>query len=221
MAYSLVGTIGAIATGTSGATLTPSWGSGESRTANNLLLLAVGDQGSLSTPATPSGWTAGPHVTATFIGSFCSISLFYKIAAGSDAAPSITGVGGALWVAQLAEFSGNVTSSPLDQSNNASGTGAFSNPAADATAGELIFATVMNNSGNTATATMNNGASATRSSGSGLYTWWGVTTGNSSADTLTPSGLSLPSAEAIASFKVASTPVVTLSTSTLLSLGVG
>lgn len=158
--YALVGSAGVFSSGVS--SVTPAWGSGESRTANNLLICwSLSTSGTRS--GTPSGWSL-----AVFQNNLSTASaIFYKIAAGGDAAPTLTSASTAY--AALAEFSGNATSSPLDQSfdhENSLATLTVTNPAPDAGHGELVIylGNTQYKPGQTGTvsgATLNNGATAT------------------------------------------------------------
>jgi hypothetical protein len=192
MAYALVGTIGAVSTGASGASVTPAWGTGENRNANNLLVALVSQNSGAGLTATPSGWTLAKSVgTTTFV------AIFYKIASGSDSAPTFAGVTGAILSAQLAEFSGNVSSSPLDQTGSALGstspqTATFA--ATDLRSGELLLISSFTgySAVNSATISLtSNNATVTNAgtdgaSGTGHFQFgYGVTTSNSSADTAT------------------------------------
>lgn len=141
MAYALVGTPSAATVGTAGNSITPTWGTGLNRTAGNLLICCCDAFLVATFPTTPSGWSVATQLTnANGLGS--SISLYYKIAAGSDAAPTLGPVTSAILVGQLLEFSGNASSSPLDRFAS---TGLTSSPqtvnlgATDATAGELLM----------------------------------------------------------------------------------
>jgi hypothetical protein len=55
-------------------------------------------------------------------GTSCSATVYYKLAAGSDAAPTISAITSALIAGQLAEYSGNRQVTPLDQSGTATAT---------------------------------------------------------------------------------------------------
>jgi len=190
VSYSLVGSLGAVSVGAVDATVTPAYG--QTPTVNHLLLCwLVGSNG--INPSTPTGWSLAEHDNGA--------TLFYKIAAGGDASPSFAAATNNQWIAQVGEFAGNVTSSPLDQvgessfvtSNQTSSTAAAA--AADAGAGELVavctmFYNTFSTSG-TGADSLNNGATANTTTGysnasseSGvIYDFcWGVTTGNSSAD---------------------------------------
>src|SRR3954469_6967648 len=117
MAYALVGAVGAVSTGTAGAAVTPAYGAGSSRTANNHLILHVLTTGSATLPAAISGWSIAKQQAGTS----CSASIYYKIAAGADAAPVVPIVTSAIHNARLLEFSGGVTATPLDQSAGVAG----------------------------------------------------------------------------------------------------
>src|SRR5207253_1251782 len=108
----------------------------------------------------------------------CSATLFYKVAAGADAAPTIAAATSTVWMVQLGEFTGNAVV-PLDQSGSAAGTTTpqvATCAAADATSGELFVSvgaarytttvtgtlTDTYNNGATATSTNNNATSAGR-----------------------------------------------------------
>lgn len=189
MAYALVGTAGALATGSgSNIAITPAYG--QSPTANNLLLLGVLGFGTTTTPSTPAGWTLGPT-----LGAGGSATIFYRIATGGDAAPTVAALASTTWLGAVAEFSGNATSSPLDQSgskNGSSGTQTAVNGAADALAGELFFYAVRfvtsTSVARTITNTLNNGMSNHDVNNNATSTTrhvsigFGITTGNSAAD---------------------------------------
>lgn len=117
--YSLVGVIGASLQSSSGGSLGAlPWGSGESRTANNLLICTISVTGSATLPTTPTGWSIAKQVAGTS----CSATIYYKIATGSDGAPTFPGITSAIISGQLSEWMGNKQSSPLDQSGSATGT---------------------------------------------------------------------------------------------------
>ena len=193
MSYALVGSVGAVSTGGVGGSVSPAWGTGESRTAGNFLLLWVSATVDATLPAAPSGWSTALQKAGTS----CSASLFYAIAAGGDSAPTVAGVGSAILSARLAEFSGNA-SSPLDQSGSAAGTTSTqvaTAGGADAASGELVAYVAAEYYSASATKTnsvaLNNGASATDTNNNSTNTGqhynlgYGITTGNSGADTAT------------------------------------
>ena len=219
MGYALVGSRGAVSRGTAGSAVTPAWGASESRTANNLLVCQVAVEGSATLPAQPTGWSTAIQRAGTS----CSASIFYKVAAGGDAAPTIAAITSGVIEAQLDEWSGGATSGPLNQTGSASGT---SSPevcactAADIAAGQLVigaYALLYSTAATkTFTNTVNNGMTATVQNDATTSTvdhynfWDGITTGNSVADqdslaftTTKISGV----ASVIASFKLAPTPV--------------
>lgn len=103
MAFARVGTIGTAVQGAAGAGVSPGWGTGQNRTAGNLLILCVSVARTATLPTTPSGWT----VAAQVAGSLSSATVYCKIAAGSDAAPSVSGITSGVIAAQLCEYSGN------------------------------------------------------------------------------------------------------------------
>jgi len=117
MAFALVGTIGTAVQSTVGASASPTFGASETRAAGNLLILFSSVTGTATLPGTPAGWT----IAIQKAGTSCSATIYYKIAAGSDAAPTISGVTSGLIAAQLAEYSGN-SGTPLDQSGSAATT---------------------------------------------------------------------------------------------------
>jgi hypothetical protein len=192
VAYALVGTIGVASQGAVSAAVTPAWGTGESRTAGNLLIAFASVTGISTGPAAPSGWT--PAGTAA--GGSCFAAIYYKIATGADAAPTFGAITGGLIAAQLAEFSGN-SSTPLDKQGSANGS---SSPitatcsAADTTSGELLLMCIADRRStaraNNNTWTSNNGTVTQAGSNNGVssadhYSFGYIvgTTSNASADT--------------------------------------
>jgi hypothetical protein len=221
--WPLVGTIGAVSVGASGASVTPAWGTGETRAVGNLAVCRVTAIGSATKPAVPTGWSAGEQTAA----SSSSASIFWLVCAGGDAAPTIVGVTGAELNVQLAEFTPPAGGIPaLDQV--AAHTGAQSTPqvattpGADVAAGNLVVtacsASYSLAGATTITDTFNNGASATQTNNNATSTTnhydfgHGVTTGNGSADSVsiafTTSGLQ-QTAFVLASFKAISTTTQT------------
>lgn len=133
--YALVG-LGTASQGASGAAVTPAWGAG-SQTAGNLLICFIGVTGAASYPSVPSGWTQTSGGTSTTI----AATIFWKIAAGSDAAPTLSAVTSGVISAQLAEFSGN-SATPSDRFGNLSGAASpvtATLNAADTATGELLI----------------------------------------------------------------------------------
>jgi hypothetical protein len=218
LAYALVGSPGAVSVGTSGTSITPAYG--QSPTATHLLVLVVNGSADTTGPAAPSGWTLATQTEQTPTGG--SASIFYKIAAGSDAAPTVAGLTGVVWYGQLYEFSGNVTSSPLDRSGNNYGTGATSlvltnSGGADAASGELViyaggFLYSPATASTAVSSSLNNGAGSndvTNNATSTTFHYifgYGVTTSNGGADvaTIAFSATNFASMKvgAVASFKV-------------------
>lgn len=191
MAFALVGAVGAVSTGTAGAAVTPAYGAGSSRTANNLLILHVLSTGSATLPAAPAGWSIAKQQAGTS----CSASIFYKLAAGADAAPTVALVTSAIHNARLSEFSGGVTATPLDQTAGVAG---ITTPlvatagAADVGVGDLVIGCggAINSAAraNTMTHTINNGVVDTETSNGATSTvshydfTYGTTTGKAAAD---------------------------------------
>jgi hypothetical protein len=95
--------------------------------------------GSATFPTTPSGWSVGLQQNSA--GGACGAYIYYKIATGADAVPTIAAITGGTIAAQLAEFSGN-HATPLDKFGAATGT---TSPitatlnAADTASGELLI----------------------------------------------------------------------------------
>lgn len=184
MAYALVGSAGSAVGSTTG--VTPSYG--QTPTAGNLLIAwACTPTNTAATISTPSGWSVG---FAPAIGA----AIFYLVAAGGDAAPTMSS-GGLNVIAKVAEFSGNDQSSPLDQHASSTGVGSprtATCSAADATTGELAI--LCGTAGYTAVGTKtitqscNNATSTTNDTNSGassssFYTFgYAFNTTNSTAD---------------------------------------
>ena len=189
MTIALVGSVGAVSVGTSGAAVTPAWGTSENRTAGNLLLLHVAVTGSATLPTTPSGWSVG----ITRAGTSCSAAVFYKKAAGADAAPTVAAITSGIINARLSEFSG--TAIGLTLTSVASGTTSpqkATNASADPANGSLMVSTMalLRSSASTLatdTATYTN-ATATSTSNSATSTashynfGYGLTTAHASAN---------------------------------------
>jgi hypothetical protein len=212
--YALVGTIGAPVQGANSGAVGSSqglaWGAGESRTASNLLICWCSVANIATLPATPTGWSIAHQLAGTS----CSSTIYYLLAAGSDAVPTINAITGGIISVQLAEFSDNATTSPLDQHGGATTT-PFTATATgtDTASGELV---ILANSGfysaaatKTLSSSLNNGATAVIKTNNSVSSkahfcfGYGITTSNSSADSATNSftaGASGVSAS-IASFK--------------------
>lgn len=125
MAFALVGSRGVVSQGAAGAAVTPAWGTGSNRTAGNLLVALVA-QGAVNAVATiSSGWTNAAGFSG---GANAWAGIFYRIATGSDAAPTVTpGTGSGLLSVMLEEWSGSASSSVVDQ---AAGNGGTTSPLA-------------------------------------------------------------------------------------------
>jgi hypothetical protein len=137
MAITLVGTIGAASQGAASAAVTPAWGTSETRVAGNLLIAWVTVTKSATLPTTPAGWSIAKQVAGTST----SATIYYKIAAGSDTAPTIAAITSGLIAAQLGEFTGNATTTPFDIGGTATGTSSpvtSTATGAQAASGELI-----------------------------------------------------------------------------------
>lgn len=92
---------------------------GQVPTAGNLLLLAVVSNAPVANPstcATPPGWTAGPTASSTVSSYHGAIFTFWKIAVGSDAAPTLTVVNSPYgFCSVIEEFNGvDVSGNPVD-----------------------------------------------------------------------------------------------------------
>jgi len=188
MAYALVGTIGTVATGTN-TTVNPTFGTGENRTANNLLIAWIAIDNSTTLPGTPATWTRAISRTGTST----AVAVDYKIASGGDAAPSYTSA--ATIAVQLAEFSGNRTTGVEDQEGTAAGTTSpqtATTAGADTALGELVISAATSfysmSATKTTSHTFNNGASDTETSNDATSTAshynfaYGITTSNAAAD---------------------------------------
>lgn len=188
----LVGTAGVLS-GFSGinTALTLAWGTGETCTAGNLLLCWVFGAPQPTLPAAPTGWSIAKQQA----GDNCSISLFYKIATGGDAAPTIAAIAATNMQGQLAEFVCSAPLPVLDQVASAASLTSpitVTTPAVDIASGDLmVFCSAVHYSTSqtdTLTNTLNNGATANETNsnsavaGNHVDFGWGVTTGNSTAD---------------------------------------
>jgi len=140
MAAALVGSIGAVSQGAAGAAVTPAWGAGANRTAGNMLICSVTVTAVATLPATPAGWTLGSNR----LGTSCAAAIYYKVATGGDAAPTLAAVTSGVISAQLQEVSGLTTASPAsDRGSTQAGTTTpivATNSTADLQSGEWIVA---------------------------------------------------------------------------------
>lgn len=189
MAYALVGSAGAVNSGTTSAS--PAFG--QATSAGNLLIAwAAGTTGG-TTPISVSG-TGWSTASARNPASGTCVAIFYKANSGAgEAAPTFALTSGTALSAALAEFSGGATSAPADRTDgfsfgstsprNAAGVGL------DAAAGELLVSAgswSLSKAGTATTAdTYNNGATPTTNlnndaaSTTAHYRFaWGTTTSN-------------------------------------------
>lgn len=186
----LVGTIGVASQGTTGAAVTPAWGTSESRTAGNLLVLWVAVQAIATQPTTPAGWT----LVKNFAGTQTHAATYIKSAAGSDAAPTVAAITSGFIAAQLGEFS-SMTATIDQTANAASGTTSPRVATAGSTnaqIGELMLAaaalTYTAAATKTLTHTLNNGATTVQTDSHATSTThhyafaYGFPTGYSGAD---------------------------------------
>lgn len=192
MPFALVGSVGAAVLPGVNSAATPSFGTGEGRTAGNLLICWATCGGVATLPTPPTGWSTGVQQAGTS----CSASVFYKIAVGTEGTTvTVPSVAGGTLKAQLAEYTGAVLSSPADQSGGAAGTTSpivATAGGADAAAGNLVVAASHAFYSAAATKTLgdtlNNGATAISSANNATSTanhysfCYGVTTGNGGAD---------------------------------------
>lgn len=139
MAFALVGTIGAVSLGAANTAVTPAWGTSENRTAKNLLVCWVAVHATATLPGTPAGWSIGVQKAGTSM----SVTAYYKVATGTDSAPTIAAMGASTYIqAQLAEFSGGADGAPV--ANAGVGTAGTTSPivatlgAIDPTNGTLV-----------------------------------------------------------------------------------
>jgi hypothetical protein len=112
----LVGTAGVVSQGASGAAVTPAYG--QTPSAGDLLVLTVAVTGVATLPTTPSGWSLAVTATGTSVAS----AIFYKIATGADAAPTVAAITSGVISAQLSEYAGINQTTPLCATGTAAGT---------------------------------------------------------------------------------------------------
>jgi hypothetical protein len=179
MAAPLVGTAAVVSTGSSGAAVTPAWGSGQTRATGNLLICWFGVYGSATVPTTPNNWYAPCYSPGTH----CVSGMFVAQGTGGNAAPTIAAVSGAVIVAQLGEFVSNIIPNSFepvpDKNGGTIGTSSpmvIANTAADSNPlGQDVFfyacaAYYSTAKTSTLASTLNNGMTAvsTNSSGSDI-----------------------------------------------------
>ena len=114
---SLIGSVGVVSQGAVSVAVTPAWGTSESRIAGHLLVCWVAVAGSATIPTTPSGWTSA----VSLAGTTSSVAIFYKIAAGSDTAPTIALITNGYISARLAEFDLGSSTPSLDKVGSVAG----------------------------------------------------------------------------------------------------
>jgi hypothetical protein len=193
VAFALVGSVGATSVGAVNTAVTPAYGAGSSRTAGNLLICYISVTGIAAGPNIGT-WSQGVNSGTT--GTSCGGNIFYKIAAGGDAAPTISAIAGGVISAHLEEWSGNAPSPVRDRNIGAASTTSpvtATMAGADAAAGELVamagadFRSVARTPADTWTS--NNGTPVLRASNNGVSSVHHyshatlVTTSNSAADT--------------------------------------
>ncbi len=197
MAVALVGSLGALSSTISAGSLSPAFG--QTTTAGNLLVAWC--YGSDTNSKTINqGWTFLSTSTAPK-------NFAYKAnCAAGETAPTYTFTAGSVGGIALAEFSGCATSSPFDKTGTGTGgaspvTGTASG--ADSASGELVLAIVISNlsksgTDTTAVSAMANistivaaGNNDATSAASHLRFAYGITTGNSAADSATGTSTSM------------------------------
>lgn len=90
-------------------------------TAGNLLIAGVYcEMGSATACSTPAGWTAGPTGGLNYAGYYGTIYLFWKVAAGGDAAPTFTVTANNTTVV-IEEWSGLRSVAPFDVGSTVGG----------------------------------------------------------------------------------------------------
>jgi Pectate lyase superfamily protein len=130
MAVTPVGT--PVMTRATSGSVTGTWGTGQNRTAGNMLYALVSAGGSTASAAaisTPSGWTQVTTIGNTATTANAWVAVYQKIAAGSDSAPSFTATlsGTAAMTCTLLEDAGCLNAAPVQaygvyQSGGSSGT---------------------------------------------------------------------------------------------------
>src|ERR1700743_114097 len=73
-------------------TPTLAWGTGQNRTTNNILVLVVTAAAvtSVTLPTTVTGWTESYHDGSSISGAVARTCMFWKVATGADAVPSVS-----------------------------------------------------------------------------------------------------------------------------------
>lgn len=142
--WTLVGSPGSVAASSSGGALsTLAFGSGESRTAGNLLVCWLSTTGGGPASA-PSGWSQATEGTQSLTTGYTQI--FYRQATGGDAAPTFSAISGAVQTGQLAEFNPSVAGAVVVDQTAAQLNSTTATPlvltasAANQSTGELVVA---------------------------------------------------------------------------------
>lgn len=118
MAFQLDGSLGAVSTGAVAASVTPAFA--QPPGAGDILILWCSTSGGAARAAVPAGWK-----NLVVMGSSAGASIFWRNAAGGDAAPTITGVASAIISAQLGAFTREpVIGIGINESPVGTGTGA-------------------------------------------------------------------------------------------------
>src|SRR5882672_5508357 len=118
MAITLVGNVGTIATAAA-ATVSPVFT--QPTTLGNLLVAwIVESSGTAAITTVAAGWVVAKNIFASITG---EAAIWYKPnCAGGEAAPTFTSTSATFMAAQLCEFSGAITASPVDKTGSSQGT---------------------------------------------------------------------------------------------------
>jgi hypothetical protein len=209
----LVGTIGAIGQSK------PSWGTGATRAAGNLLVCWAGDDAGVTPLTINSEHSAPPDVWQTAVtkhNGAAGAAIFYRIATGGEAAPWVhSSQSNVSIAAQLGEFSGVIG---LDEVGSAIGNQGASSPivatcaTGDAASESLVAFGAFMRGGTVGTHTVNNGVVVHASATGNVSFGYGVTTGNSAidSDSFSFTGYTYGAPLVLASFKPLLAPVNTV-----------
>jgi hypothetical protein len=198
VAYALVGSLGAEVSSGSGSAIS-GLAYGQTPTIHDLLIAWWSGCGSTTVPAASAlgtGWQRDVSITVGSGTTGSAAAIYSKIAVGSDAVPSFAAISSCVQQVMLGEFSGNATTSWLDQIGSVAGSSTSPSvatcAAADAQSGELVIVAACvfrSNSGTEPSdaVTINNGtANATNNNSTSTpdhYNYpWAITTTNASAD---------------------------------------
>lgn len=166
---------------------------GQPPTAGDLLTLQFSNFGSASSPAAPTGWTLAVKSASA---SAEAAAIYWRIAAGNDTAPSLTGLGGSACNAMLSEYTGNTTLAGqfVDSGNNSGSSSPLNGVCGSidqqinllVAVGSCLYTTAATK---TLTHTFNNGATANATSNNAVstvdhyaYAWGVITTPNNASD---------------------------------------